>query len=433
MPDDEQQQPKKFTRQRHRRGGGYLFQKVKGGKWHIQFYRPNPETGKSDCVKEYTELSSKTEAQKLLTERLGQINRGEPFEVGRCRTVGKLYDALRTFTENNSTSKRAVEGLGWRWEHLKPFFAHIPAANVTTALIEKYRSQRLDEHAAKATINHEVGTLRRMYRYGKQSTPPTVHNVPHFPMFRLDNARQGFVEDDQFGRMADEAVKEGLWLRLLLEMAYTVGWRRGELLKLRVRQVDLRKCVLRLDPGTTKNKKGREVQLDEQTQSSLLELLRVACDGKKPDDYVFTREVDGKHAPVKDFRGEWRNLCVRAGVGEYQCADCGAAWKGKRCDTENCESKKRKYVGLIPHDFRRSAARNLRKAGVPENIIMAIGGWRTRSVFDRYAIVNNDDTRRAMQSLEKDRAAAKAVNPLNDPSEEKLTLEAPIQEAQTIQ
>lgn len=116
-------------------------------------------------------------------------------------------------------------------------------------------------------------------------------------MFQLDNARQGFVEEGQFDRMADEAAKEGLWLRLLIEVAYTIGWRRGELLELRVRQIDLRKCVLRLDPGTTKNKKGREVQLDEQKQSSLLEFLRNACDGKKAEDYVFTRKVDDKQIP----------------------------------------------------------------------------------------------------------------------------------------
>ncbi|MGC1784686.1 MAG: site-specific integrase [Acidobacteriaceae bacterium] len=168
---------------------------------------------------------------------------------------------------------------------------------MTTDLIEKYRGKRLDEKAARATINHEVGTLRRMYRYGKRSTPPTVHSSPQFPMFQLDNARQGFVEEGQFDRMADEAAKEGLWLRLLIEVAYTIGWRRGELLELRVRQIDLRKCVLRLDPGTTKNKKGREVQLDEQKQSSLLEFLRNACDGKKAEDYVFTRKVDDKQIP----------------------------------------------------------------------------------------------------------------------------------------
>jgi integrase len=255
--------------------------------------------------------------------------------------VAHLYDALLIFIKNEHADKpRSVAGLGWRWKHLAPFFAHVRAANVTTALIEKYRSTRSNDGAAKATLNHEVGTLRRIYRYGKQSTPPTVHTMPHFPMFKLNNARQGFLEPDKFELFCIASAKEGLWMRVLLGMAYTYGWRRGELLGLRVRQVDLNQRTLRLDPGTTKNQEGREVAIN----TALLELLRAACHGKGPDDYVVTRE-DGK--PVRDFRGAWQNLCVRSGLGEYHCAKCDALWNDKRCE---CGSRIRRYKGQIVHD-----------------------------------------------------------------------------------
>jgi integrase len=380
-------------KKRARRGGGSLFEKPKGnGRWHVQYYRYDPNTERSERIREYCGLP-KQEAQRLLNDRLAKVGRGEQFAL-KPVMVAHLYDALLTFTKNEHADKpRSVAGLGWRWKHLAPFFAPVRAANVTTALIEKYRSSRSGEGAAKATINHEVGTLRRMYHYGKQSTPPTVHTMPHFPMFKLNNARQGFVEPIQFERLRIGFEKEGLWMRLLLELAYTYGWRRGELLNLRVRQVDLADYTLRLDPGTTKNRKGREVAFD----AALFELLRSACDGKEPEDYVITRD-DGK--PVKDFRGAWQNLCVRAGLGDYRCRKCAALWIGKRCE---CGSRIRRYKGPIVHDMRRSAARELRKAGVHENVIMAIGGWKTRSMFDRYAIVNNNDTRLAMEALAKAR------------------------------
>jgi integrase len=56
--------------------------------------------------------------------------------------------------------------------------------------------------------------------------------------------------------------------------------------------------------------------------------------------------------------------------------------------------------GLLFHDLRRTAARNLRRAGIAEGVIMKIGGWRTRSVFERYAIVSQTDIAEALKKLE---------------------------------
>jgi integrase len=301
-------------------------------------------------------------------------------------------------TLNNARpGARTAESLEWRWAHLEPVFGAVRAANVTTAKVEEYKVQRRNANAAVATINRELATLRRMFRYGKQCTPPTVHQIPYIRMFsEKDNVRKGFIEHDAFERMAVEASKEGLWLRALIEVAYTYGWRRGEMLDLRVRQVDLRARTIRLEPGTTKNDEGREVAMT----AKVVALLRAACDGKPPDAYVFTRET-GK--PVRNFAGAWRNLCVRVGVGHWECTrKCGVAFdSGGRTKCE-CGGAPL-YVGLILHDFRRSAARALRRAGVPESVIMATGGWKTPSMFRRYAIVSSADQRTAMQALEKAR------------------------------
>ena len=76
-----------------------------------------------------------------------------------------------------------------------------------------------------------------------------------------------------------------------------------------------------------------------------------------------------------------------------------------RKPVNGCECSSRKsrpiYRGLIFHDLRRTAARNLRRAGVAEGVIMKIGGWRTRSVFERYAIVAQSDIQDAIAKLQK--------------------------------
>ncbi len=133
---------------------------------------------------------------------------------------------------------------------------------------------------------------------------------------------------------------------------------------MRVSQLDLAPRVIRLEPGTTKNLDGREVLMT----ASIHKLLSALLHSKSPDDYVFTRD-NGK--PVRDFRGVGQNACTHAGVPE-----------------------------LLFHDLRRTGARNLRRAGVAEGIIMKIGGWRTRSVFEGYAIVSRSDMSDAILKLQ---------------------------------
>jgi len=409
--------PEAKDKHRRARGTGHPFQKVKGrGLWHIQYYYPNPETGRKECKKDYIGAPTRATAERVLRDLLAKIDRGEQFETGRARTVVELYKALHTTTLANARpGSRKAKGLGWRWKHLGPFFGAMRATAVTTTRIDEYKQNRRGEGAKNATINRELGALRRMFRQGKQSTPPTVHTVPHIPMLdERDNVRVGFVEDDAFDCMVEEAAKEGLWLRALVEVAYTYGWRRGELINLRVRQVnlDLRERTIRLDPGTTKNLEGREVWMND----TICTLLAALCEGKDPDDHVFTR-ADGK--PVKDFRAAWQNLCIRACLpgpdgkpSHFECSKCKAPIAGGTKKCRACGGERR-YVGLILHDMRRSAARALRRAGVPESVIMKAGGWKTRSMFERYNITNRRDQQEAMAAL--DQYRQKQINPRFDP------------------
>jgi hypothetical protein len=66
--------------------------------------------------------------------------------------------------------------------------------------------------------------IRRAFNYGKRSTPPQVYSVPYIQMFKENNARQGFVEQDEFTRMAAEAHLNGLWIPESVIMAMG-GWK----------------------------------------------------------------------------------------------------------------------------------------------------------------------------------------------------------------
>src|SRR5207244_3992031 len=114
-----------------------------------------------------------------------------------------------------------------------------------------------------------------------------------------------------------------------------------------------------------KNGRGREVTMPP-TMRSLLTRCAV---GKSAEDYVFTRP-NGK--PVRDFRDAWYAVCVGCSVGKMVCKQCEGPAKDGAC--LNCKSKKLRYSGLTLHDLRRTAVRNMVRAGIPEKVAMEISG-----------------------------------------------------------
>jgi integrase len=309
-------------------------------------------------------------------------------------------DFLQDYRINGLKSLDDAEA---RWRlHLQNWFGHLRAAYVGTDSIRGYIEQRQQEGASNGTINRELAALKRMFSLGVKATPPKVYRVPPIPRLKENNVRKGFVTIGQYTKLADACAAVGLWLRAMLEVGYTFGWRVSEVKKLKVCQVDMASSRILLDPGTTKNDDGRVVRF--KPGSVLANLLAACCHGKKADDPVFTRE-DG--SPVEDFRTAWAKVCCVAGLGQMVCPQCAKAVDAKgycaKCSVE-WKFKELKYVGLIFHDLRRSAARNARASGVAEGVIMKMGGWKTRSVFDRYAIVAESDMVDAIERVEALRA-----------------------------
>jgi integrase len=371
------------------KGTGTIF-KPKGSRFYWIAYMSG---GKRHF--EGTGSERKGDAQDLLTARLGDVSKGIAVtpKMGRTTFANGLKAVVNDLRMNGRDSvlcprcKVACCGVEGHGNHIqrqidkhilyRPATADAPErgyfkpdrrmSTITTSDLTAYVAHRLSQGAAAASVNHELATIRRAFRLAVRGGE--LAHMPHVPMLTLHNTRQGFFEREQF-----EAVRGALpeALRGIVTFAYITGWRvQSEVLPLQWAQVDRRAQIVRLEVGTTKNDKGRTLPygllpeliavLDAQWQEhERLQAAGIIC------PFVFSRE--GKQ--IREFRGAWK----------------------KACTTAECPAK-------LLHDFRRTAVRNLTRAGVPEQQAMAVTGHKTRSVFDRYDIVNEADLRSALGKL----------------------------------
>jgi integrase len=183
-----------------------------------------------------------------------------------------------------------------------------------------------------------------------------------------DNARKGFFERHEL-----EAVLEHLpaYWRPVMRTAYMTGWRmRSEILTREWKHGDLNAGWIRLEPGETKNRRGRMFPLTAELREILQDqrevMNAVEREAVRIIPWVFRRNGER----LKDYRRAWTNAMRKA-----------------------------RLIGRLPHDFRRTAVRNLERAGVPRSTAMAIVGHETEAICHRYAITDEPMLREGAEKL----------------------------------
>ncbi len=301
-----------------------------------------------------------------LRKRMQEMAGGGPMVDEEEITLADLKDAIVTDYEVNG--RKSLPRMRRAWKHLQGHFgAHYRAVDITTDRVKTYVRARKDEGAANATINKELAALRRAFNLMHESG--RLSRVPHVPALSTDNVREDFLT------MGDvEAICEEIrdYLVPVVRFAALTGWRKSEVLSLRWRQVDFGAGVVRLEPGTTKNRDGRTFPFS--ALPPLEDLLRrqrertdlVEKEAGRIVLWVFHR--DGEE--ILSMRGAWKGAAKRAGVE--------GAWF---------------------HDLRRTAVRNLERAGVPRSVATKLTGHKTESVYRRYAIADEAALQEGVEKL----------------------------------
>jgi integrase len=340
-------------------GDGCLFQRR--GIWYAQHYH----NGKR--LRDSLKTTDRAVAVRRLAGLRRQRERGTYQDPTTRRiTVDELLDDLETHLEVRKAAglKKARSAMKAVREEL----GHVVARELETAGVERAAKAWLRAGKAAATVNRRLELLRQAYGLATRRTPPKVAAVPHIPLLKVSNARQGFLSGAEIERLLAALPDEDL--RDFVEWAGWTGMRPGEIRQITWSMVDLTAKTLQLDPRAAKTRKGRVIALE----GALLAIIQRRLARRRLGvPLVFHRESRGQLGqPVKDYRRAFAAAAKAAGLRR----------------------------GLVPYDLRRSALRNMVRAGVDVSVAMKISGHRTRSTFDRYNIVSEEDVRAAMMRTE---------------------------------
>ncbi|MBI2215742.1 MAG: tyrosine-type recombinase/integrase [Candidatus Rokubacteria bacterium] len=329
--------------------------------WWVEYYH------RGQKHRESSGSTNRADAVRLLKRRLGEIGRGHPI-IGR--DVDRVtFDDLAAMLVNDykANERRSLKRIGTASTHLRGVFAG-RAVDITPDRITAYVTGRQTEGAANATINRELAALKRMLRLGERAGKVVAR--PYIAMLEERNTRTGFFEPDEFRAMLRYLPDD---VRPVLETAYITGWRvTSEILTRQWAHVDFAAGWLRLEPGETKNCEGRMFPLTPELRA-VLERQRERTDALQRSSgriipWVFHRTGQ----PIRHFRRSWLTACKRAGLTV----------------TVQRHGTSVAVATRIPHDFRRTAVRNLERASVPRSAAMKMVGHKTEAIYRRYAIAD---------------------------------------------
>jgi integrase len=368
------------------RGDGRVFQR--GSAWWISYYAP--KDGRSLEQREPAFVvdgagrvprpaRNETEARRALKKRRDEIG---AHRIGAQAFRGPaqerlLFSDLLTAVEKDYSDRRlaSLPQLRSHLKHVRDHFDGYRALAVDSAAVSAYIVRRRGEQASEASIQRELEAIRRAFSLAAEQKKLSFVPVVQTLNIGNTNAREGFLSAADFealvaqlgeyqGRGKHKHFVPDMDLQDFARFAFSTGMRKGEIARLTWDAFNRETWTLRLHARDAKGRHGRTLALEGQLRTIIERRLKVR---RLDQPRIFHR--DGQ--AVQEFRKAWATACKRAGT-----------------------------PGVIFHDLRRSAIRNMVRAGVDPAVAMKISGHRTRSTFDRYNIVSEDDLRAAMTKTE---------------------------------
>ncbi len=310
---------------------------------------------------------------KVRNNFMGRIDRGElqTSDQATAKLHELIDDYIKHVKQNSHKSASIIEGV-LKKAMKAPEFENRKVAALETADFKAYRNRLTKAGATHSTVNNHFAYIRAALNLETKQTPSRVAKVPHIPIVRVSNTRQGFLEYDDHETLLAHLRRS---LKALFVIAFHSGCRLGELLKMRWTDVDWKNRIIRLPDS--KNGKARNLPFWGSIEDHLKEQRAYRNEHHPECGWLFFWMDDDVQLSHGGLRGE-----PGARIGEFR-----ASWRNavKAAHKKNANVPAK----LLFHDIRRSGVRVMvQDAGIPEAQAMLISGHETRSMLERYNIVS---------------------------------------------
>ena len=199
------------SKSRRDRGTGSVYRRNRSRYWYIRYRDAN-----GNRLTESSKSTTKADAERLLRKRLSQVDRGDNMLADRV-----TYDDLKRLMLHD----REVRGCRSKplTKRLTEFFQGKPVKAINGSSILAFETKRLKQDgAARATVNQELATLRRMLNVGVERGVIPRSYVPTIKTPNPRNARQGFFEEADLKMMLEHLPA---YLRPVIRLGYYTGGR----------------------------------------------------------------------------------------------------------------------------------------------------------------------------------------------------------------
>jgi len=289
--------------------------------WWVSYTDPG---GKR--VRRSTGTTERKEAEALEAKWKLESYRARNWQEQPSRTFDELMlpylkYALREKRQNPSGIRAAAK-------QLKRAFTGVDIQAMTDVDVRQYAERRRQQGAAASTVNKEIGLLSSAIGHANRQWGWRLPNPARGCRLREPEGRVRWLSRAEAMRLIEEARREPRAPHLadLVQLALNTGMRRGELLGLEWRRVDLPQRLIYLEGVHTKAGRRRSVPLNAAAYAAILGRARFRAEHKPDSPWVFCR-ADGER--IGDVKHSFASACVRAGIDDFRFHDlrhCCAAW-----------------------------------------------------------------------------------------------------------